>query len=174
MEENKEKLMITPDTKVFDLLEAYPELEKTLVELVPTFEDLRNPILRNTVAKITSLRQLAKIGEVELGELINHFRKQVGITEEYETEDSAGKPKWFDKSRIVKNLDARPILAKGEHPVGTVLEEVEELGSDEIYQLTTPFLPEPLLDKVSKAGFKVWTEQVGDEFHSYFIRNNGK
>jgi uncharacterized protein (DUF2249 family) len=179
MTENKEKLMITPDTKVFELLEAYPELEDTLIEMAPAFKKLKNPILRKTVARITSLRQAAKIGELELGELINRFRKEVGISEEFETDedylsDSSGKPKWFDELKIVKKLDARPMLEDGEHPVGIVLQEVKELGAGEIYQLITPFLPEPLLDKVNKAGFKIWTEKVGEEYRSYFIRNNGK
>ena len=175
---DKEKAMITPDMKISELLENYPELEEALVEAVPAYEKLINPLLRNTVARITSLRQLAEIGKVDLGELINQLRQQAGISEQFETDeelakDNSGKPKWVDESKIVKKLDARAMLAEGGHPVGVVLEELQDLKGDEIYMLITPFLPQPLLDRVKEEGFKVWSETVGKEYRSYFVRNNG-
>jgi len=72
------KLIITPKTKVYDLLAAYPELEKLLIDTIPTFSKLRNPVLRNTVAKITTLQQAAPIGNIKTEELINLLRKAVG------------------------------------------------------------------------------------------------
>ena len=39
-------LIISPQTKVGELLDAYPELEKVLFELSPAFSKLKNPILR--------------------------------------------------------------------------------------------------------------------------------
>ena len=51
------KEIISPATKIGKLLEDYPELEELLVGLVPKFAALKNPILRKTVAKITSLQQ---------------------------------------------------------------------------------------------------------------------
>ncbi|HOK52235.1 MAG TPA: DUF1858 domain-containing protein [Bacteroidales bacterium] len=41
---------ITPQTKVGELLEAYPQLEAKLLELSPKFGHLKNPVLRRTVA----------------------------------------------------------------------------------------------------------------------------
>ena len=52
-----QKLIITPKTKVLQLIEAYPHLEDVLIEYVPAFKKLKNPILRNTVAKIATLQQ---------------------------------------------------------------------------------------------------------------------
>ena len=52
-------LVITPKTKVMQLLDAYPALESLLIETIPAFEKLRNPVLRKTVARITSLQQAA-------------------------------------------------------------------------------------------------------------------
>ena len=68
------KLIISPKTKVLQLIEAYPQLEDTLIDYVPAFRKLKNPILRNTVAKITTLQQAATIGNVKVEELINLFR----------------------------------------------------------------------------------------------------
>ena len=56
------KLIISPKTKVLQLLEAYPALEDLLIDYVPAFRKLKNPVLRNTVAKIATLQQAAAIG----------------------------------------------------------------------------------------------------------------
>ena len=45
-------MVISPKTKVGELLDAYPELESVLMEMSPAFEKLKNPILRRTVARV--------------------------------------------------------------------------------------------------------------------------
>ena len=62
---------ITPETRVNDLLSNYPELESTLMRIAPVFKKLKNPILRKTIAKVTTLRHAAKIGNVSLADMIN-------------------------------------------------------------------------------------------------------
>ena len=42
------------------------------------FSALKNPVLRRTVAKVTTLRQAAKVGNVELTDMINRLREEVG------------------------------------------------------------------------------------------------
>ena len=39
-----DNLIITPRTKVYELLQAYPELEDLLIELAPVFKKLKNPV----------------------------------------------------------------------------------------------------------------------------------
>ncbi len=53
------KLIITPQTKVKELLDAYPELEPVLIDMAPAFKKLRNPVLRRTIARVTSIKQAA-------------------------------------------------------------------------------------------------------------------
>ena len=60
----QKELTITPDSKIGELLEAYPDLESTLLRLSPAFRHLKNPVLRRTVAKVASLRQVAAVGGV--------------------------------------------------------------------------------------------------------------
>ena len=66
MSQPKSGEAISPEMKVATLLKEYPSLEDTLYEIAPAFSKLRNPILRRTVAKATSLRQAAKVAGVEL------------------------------------------------------------------------------------------------------------
>ncbi|MFH0843803.1 MAG: DUF1858 domain-containing protein [Bacteroidota bacterium] len=51
------QLLITPKTKVLQLIETFPELEEVLINAVPAFEKLKNPVLRKTVARIATLQQ---------------------------------------------------------------------------------------------------------------------
>jgi hypothetical protein len=69
---------ITPDTIVADLLNTYPVLEDKLIEIALVFKILKNPVLRRTIAKVTSLKQAAVVGNVQLAVLINELRKATG------------------------------------------------------------------------------------------------
>ena len=71
-------LIISPKTKVLQLIETYPQLEDVLINYVPAFKKLKNPILRKTVAKIATLQQAAVVGNVKVEDLINLLRKEVG------------------------------------------------------------------------------------------------
>jgi len=157
-----EKIPITPETKIGVLLNSYPQLENLLLAMAPAFKKLRNPILRKTIAKIATLRQVAQVGEVSLSDLINTLRKEVGMQDkisltESDAQDVNAAPHWFNKSDIAKTLDARPMLEAGEHPVNLVIKELKDLHSGQIYELITPFLPVPLIDTAKKQGYQVWS-----------------
>ncbi len=74
----EKKLIITPKTKVSELLEAYPELERVLIDIAPTFKKLKNPMLRRTIARVTSLQQAASVGEIPVDVIVNKLRGIVG------------------------------------------------------------------------------------------------
>ena len=73
--------------------------------------------------------------------------------------------------RVVKRLDARPLKAAGIHPVEQVLQEVARLGPDEAYELVTPHVPGPILERAGALGVKATTVQTGpEEFVTTFTR----
>lgn len=168
------KLIITPKTKVLQLIETYPQLEEVLINYVPAFSKLKNPILRRTVAKIATLQQAATIGNVKVGDLINHLRKEVGqelMSDEAETPYNMTKPTWFDQNLVVQELDVREMLAAGEHPVNQVMSDLKKLPGNSIYKLIAPFLPAPLIDKASSLEVKHWVVREKDElFYVYFYK----
>ena len=168
------ELIITPKTKVAELVNAYPHLEQVLIDYVPAFEKLRNPALRRTVARITTLQQAATIGGAKVEDLINHLRKEVGqdrfagaATAAYTLE----RPDWFSESRVVAELDAKRMLAAGEQPVNQIIADLIALDQDDIYRLVAPFLPAPVVDKASSLGISHWvTQGDGQEMVIYFCR----
>ena len=169
-----EQTQITPETKISALLDHYPHVEDVLIEITPAFKKLRNPILRKTIAKVATLRQVAQIGDVSLATMINKLRAAVGQTTDSEIDDeskaAATQPDWFDSAKIAKSLDARPILESGQHPMSQVLDELKELKSGEIYELITPFLPAPLIDMAKQKGYHAWSkEEQADLVRTFFV-----
>lgn len=169
-----DKLIITPRTKIHELLEAYPALESTLIQLAPVFSKLRNPVLRRTIARVTTLQQAALVGNLQVHHLVNTLRKEVGQDNLEGLEASSGKqqqPSWFQEDRVVRRLDARPILAEGGHPLGEVLTGVKDLNKGEIYELITPFIPAPLIERVMAQGFDHWSKMESEDcIFNYFLK----
>jgi hypothetical protein len=172
----KKQLIISPKTKVLQLIETYPELEDVLINYVPAFKKLKNPILRKTVAKIATLQQAASIGNVKVGDLINHLRKDVGqelISEELDSPYNTLKPEWYNEELIVQEFDVRDMLAAGEHPVNQVMSDLKKLPNNTIYKMIAPFLPAPLIDKASSLLVKHWVVKEKDDlFFIYFYKDH--
>jgi len=78
------------------------------------------------------------------------------------------RPNWMIKENIVASLDARSILALGEHPLDRVLQETRNLNSGEIYEIITPFPPMPMIEKLAEAGFDTYSEQEEGLHHTFF------
>lgn len=172
--ENIHKLIITPKTKILQLIETYPKLEEILIEYAPVFKKLKNPILRRTVAKIATIQQAAAIGNVKVEDMINHLRKEVGqdlVSGEDSSNYTIIKPDWFDPEKVKLKLDASEMLAAGEHPVNQAIADLKKLAQNEIYELHVPFLPAPLIDKASSLNFKHWVNKKSEEeFIIYFCK----
>ncbi|MCU4163831.1 DUF1858 domain-containing protein [Carboxylicivirga caseinilyticus] len=170
-----DKLIITPKTKIFDLLEAYPQLEDVLISAAPPFKKLRNPVLRKTVAKITSLSQAATIGGLKVEELINTLRTEVGqkTTDNMEVEHGeyvTEKPEWFQEDEVIQTIDIRDMLNAGEQPVHEVLSAVKKLEANKILKVIAPFIPAPLIDKSLSLDYKHWLDKKGEEEFWVFFK----
>jgi hypothetical protein len=166
-------LIITPETKILELLVNYPLLEDVLIEITPVFKKLKNPILRKTIAKVTSLKQAAIVGNTKLDEIINRLRKEVGqdkiMIENIQQGNPLDVPSWFQQENVKASLDAIPIINGGGHPLDAVVKAVREMNEESIFELITPFVPAPLIDKVEQLGFHSWTTSAeGGIFKTYF------
>jgi len=167
-----DNLIISPRTKVLQLIEAYPQLEDILISFVSAFKKLKNPVLRKTVAKVATLQQAAAIGNVKIEDLINLLRKEVG---QDMCEEASGsvyntkKPDWFNENLVKKDLDAREMLGRGEHPVAQVMADLNLLENNSIFKLTAPFLPAPLIDKAISINIEHWVDKKSDELYNIYF-----
>ncbi|WP_288613010.1 DUF1858 domain-containing protein [uncultured Bacteroides sp.] len=165
---------INLQTKVTELLGAYPQLEEQLLKLSPTFAKLKNPILRRTVAKVTSLQQAAKIAGISPAQMVQALRKAVGLSsgemmkmEELLNENMDITPGWFDESKITIRYDACPMIDMGASPMAEIIRLSKVLKEGEIMELTAPFEPVPIMEQLKSKGFEIWYN--GSK--CYFIKN---
>jgi hypothetical protein len=174
------RLPITPETKVAELLAAYPELESTLIEVSPVFARLKNPVLRRTIARVTSLARAAEVAGLPARDLVVRLREAAGLAATADDlpveaacacggESSA----WADPGRVRWTVDADAMLATGTHPVGEVLVRAGELQGDELGLLRSSFKPAPLIEKLESAGYRVATVAGDGGFATFIGRRAG-
>lgn len=154
---------ITSHTKLFDVLEAYPELEKQIIKIAPPFKNLQNPVLRRTVGKLSNLEQVAKIGGMDVDKLVNTLRRAVGQEELSTTAGGAlavdisvdaNDPPWISaKPEVVVN--GTDLLANGEVPLGHINDLLTQISEGGIILLVTEFFPSPIIDAMKKQNREV-------------------
>jgi hypothetical protein len=171
-----EQLIITPKTKIYDMLEAYPLLEDVLIDLAPEFRKLKNPVLRKTIARITNLSQAATIGGLNIEQLVNALREKAGQGNIEQIDYTGSKyvtacPGWFKKESVIRTIDIREMLNRNEQPVHEVLSSVKMLGDNQILEVIAPFIPAPLLDKSMSLAYHHWIDRKGEgDFRVYFMK----
>ena len=170
------KLIITPQTKVGELLDAYPELEKVLFELSPAFAKLKNPILRKTVARVATLQQASVVGRLQVGDVVNRLRREIGQSElsdiESTEETTRIAPDWFDEKKITIRFDAVPLINSGSSPMAEIFSQSAQLKEDEILEVKTPFIPAPIIEKLKERGFESYSIESHDQVSNYFRKTS--
>jgi len=180
------KLAITPDTKVGALLDAYPELEQTLIEAAPIFNKLENPILRKTVAKLATIEKAAGIAGVDTRELVVKLREAAGLVTaepdgvggapakdkvESESKPRPGHaPYWATQCEIIATIDVEAMLEEGEHPLARVRRLLKEAEPGSAVRLESGFQPLPLMEEMERAGFAVYSESPSSGRWTTYIR----
>ncbi|MFA5973526.1 MAG: DUF1858 domain-containing protein [Lentimicrobiaceae bacterium] len=169
------KPLITPQTRIGEFLDNYPELEELLINLSPAFEKLRNPVLRRTIGRVATFQQVAVVGNIPLETIINSLRKAAGQNQTNEIMSTNNyleeKPSWFNTSAISETLDARQMLQAGQHPLADVMSKTSKMQSGQIFELITPFTPMPLIEKVNANGLLTYVQPVSEsEVHIYFYK----
>ncbi len=157
---------IEASTKVSELLDRYPQLEELLIGLAPPFKKLQNPLLRKSVAKVASLGQAAAVAGVRVNSLVNILREAVG---QEQLEGSVGavetgsyfseRPEWFDPEKVTASVDEIGDLHEDTMPLVRVNKKANQIGSSEIVELITTYLPAPGIDIMKARGFRVWCTQ---------------
>jgi len=169
------KPLITPQTRIGEFLDNYPELEDLLISLSPAFQKLKNPVLRRTIGRVATFQQVAVVGNIPLETIINSLRKAVGQNQTNEIMNTNNnleeKPSWFDAASVSETLDAREMLQAGQHPLAEAIKRTSEMKPGQIFELITPFTPMPLIEKITDKGFSAYVKTVADtEIHTFFYK----
>jgi len=169
-------LLITPKTRVGELLDTYPQLEPVLLDLAPAFKKLKNPVLRKTVGKVATLQQAAALGNTPVTEIINTLRAEVGQElfneSNIQGEINFQEPEWFHEDKVAVSFDATSLINAGQNPMQEIFRHLEMIGPGEIFMLSTPFVPAPIIELIHKKGYAHYCRQREQElWSSYFFLN---
>jgi hypothetical protein len=74
--------------------------------------------------------------------------------------------------RKFQTFDVRPILLKGGEPFPAIRARIEQLAANEGLAVTAPFLPSPLIEKLTSEGFRSRVEHQSDSWVTYFWRDD--
>ncbi|MEJ5203056.1 MAG: DUF1858 domain-containing protein [Anaerolineales bacterium] len=155
---------ITAKSKVQDVLTAFPALEEKIIQLAPPFKNLTNPVLRRAVGRLATLEKVAQIGNMDVLELVNQLRREVGQPELKSGKEAvlftqfapdAGDPDWImgEPQYIVNGTE---MLARGEVPLNRVNELLVQLAPGGYILLLTNFKPAPMIEAIAKQNRRVY------------------
>ncbi len=168
--------LVTPDTRIGELLAAHPEIEDFLVGLSPRFAALKNPIMRRTVGRLATVTQAASIAGMPAPELVMALRRELGqegseVTVVPNDAPTAPRPEWVETTEPSVVLNADELMAKGETPVNAVRQRLGELAPGQVLLLEVSFKPEPLMQAMERQGFDLHAEPVPEGAWKVWIRN---
>lgn len=170
------KSTINSETRISDLIKANPLVIETLVELNPNFSKLKNPILRNLLARRVSISGACKIAGCRLSEFMDKmvalgFKTEIPAELTQALTDDTMSAAVFTAGRSVVELDVRPVLASGEDPLKMILKTSKALKDNECLKIINTFEPIPLINLLCKQGYRSLTERPEvDTVYTWFVR----
>lgn len=170
-------ILINGKTKIYTLLKANPLVIDTLADFNPHFSKLKNPVLRNLLARRVSILEACRIGKCEPAEFMAKmsalgFEIEDSVSTASATTTSAEPTNPATGLKVVE-LDVRPILAKGNDPLKAILAEINALQTGECLKVINTFEPIPLISLLKKQGYSCWKLQEGPDLVSTFFIKSG-
>ncbi|MGC8765556.1 MAG: DUF1858 domain-containing protein [Brevinematia bacterium] len=175
----QEKELIKENDKIYDIVLKYPEVKERLLSISDKFQRLNNPVIFNTVAKLTTVKKASQVAGVYLNELLYELNDAIGLGKEFlefkkkeiytkkETilnkEEQKEKPEW---AKDLSGFEVKDVRDIGE-PFFSVLEFAKSHKSFGIIQ---NFKPIPLITYLENLGFESWTEFKDGAYYIYFYK----
>lgn len=163
----------TRETKIADLLEAYPDMIEILARFNPHFALLRRPALRKLMASLVTIEKAARTARVDVNEMLAAIYRAIGEPLPADpggpapavTPPDAPMPEELrdlpEERRVT--LDVRAEVRAGEEPYHRIMKAIAALRPDQVLRLGNVFEPVPLYDVLAGRGFARWVERRGPE-----------
>ena len=158
-------IQISTQTKLSDLIKAYPQLRNRLSEVNPKFKMLSTPMGNIMIPKTTVQDMIERSGMSE-EDLINGITNLISEIEN--TKEIINEPEWFSKISSFKKMDIRN--AQGNF-FPALREQAAKMQTGEGLEIIQKFEPLPLYEVMDGLGFERLTKQISEnEWHVYFYR----
>ncbi|NOY76576.1 MAG: hypothetical protein GXO76_01770 [Calditrichaeota bacterium] len=149
-------------TTLDELISHSPELEGFLETFVPGYTDVKQIPLKASVRKILTVERMALMKQTDVAAFVRLLQEKTGDLPADEPEKSiefeASDPEWI-KGVPLKVIDGVEMLNRGEHPVGSIGQMMQNAPKGEFVLLTTNFSPQPLIDAMQQQGYEVYSRE---------------
>jgi uncharacterized protein (DUF2249 family) len=167
---------IQPTWKIRQVLDRYPELLTTLLELSPRFAPLRRPLTRKVQSRLVTVEQAARVAGLEPATLVAALNHAAGLAVDVPPASpavvAAPALAWPDKLTVAAEVDARPLQERGEEPFSAIMAAVARVPVGQALRLRNTFEPTPLYEVLSKRGLMPRAIQHGpDEWEILFLHS---
>lgn len=169
--------MFTRDTRMSEVLAKRPELRTLLPAFHPAFSRLSHPVLGKVLPRLVTVADAARIAGVDEATLLevlhlpgppdpipSRERGTHSLTAA-PASPPGPPPAWL---RDAVELDARPLLARGEDPFTAIMAALRELPPGRPLTVVAPFEPAPLIRLLGKRGAESWVEVRDGAVHTSF------
>ena len=153
----------------------YPQLEEYLMRLNSKYKKLKNPVLRRTIGRVATLKQVAMIGGYHPLDLVNMIREELGMALlnrgdiEEGMDDGGKKPEWADIAPSV-TIDANELLDSDKNPLAETNKVLKNMKEGEVLLIKSDFLPSPLIDSFKENGKSVYSVKESNKSFLTYIR----
>lgn len=157
---------INLNTRIKTLLDVdRDKVIDSLVKINSNFSKLRNPVLRNLLARRITIAEACKIAGCSPNIFLNSMKAIGFVIDESIKEPVSTKVNTidFDLQTIVHELDVRPSLSKDHDPLKEILILAKRIGVGERMKIINSFEPVPLINLLAEKGFLYFTEVVSEK-----------
>jgi len=166
-------MVITRKTLITELLKVEKDaVIRQLTQLNPNFSRLKNPVFRNTLARMVTIESACKMAGCEISAFLDAMR-QIGFIVQDEAVQSDHAPTQVPSSQRAfdQELDVRPILAQKLDPIKIILQSIDTLKEGHTLKLIAPFEPIPLIHMLNSKGYTHEVEQEAGSVITYFWKD---
>jgi hypothetical protein len=170
------RIGIDPDTKLDEVLAAFPELEGVLTESLPVMQHDSGRLIWRSVTKAATLGQIARVAGISFEELVQRLQSagfrdfDIRQPEQRAQPLPERHPDWVQESPTAYDLVADDLIKAGRHPLGAVREHLKLLHPGEMIRLTSSFYPAPLIDVLRRGEVDVYSEEDATSHYVTYIR----
>jgi uncharacterized protein (DUF2249 family) len=163
---------------IAEVLKRHPQLLDVLLATSPAFGHLRNPIVRRVQARLATVAHAARVAGLDPTSLVRRLNDAAGLTPPEATPDATAEVGRAEAAApedapIVVEVDARPILARGEEPFGAIVGAAARVGPGQALRLLVGFEPVPLYGVLAKQSFGHTARQLApDLWEVRFVRQD--
>jgi uncharacterized protein (DUF2249 family) len=173
-------MIINANTKIALILKEHPDALEAIISINPTFEKLRNPMLRKELSVRTSLAMASKMAGCEVNDFFSKLSPlgfEIDMTTLPVEEKVKELPAFITtltEEQII-DFDVRDLLASGKDPLTLILEKIKTVQPGQVLKIINTFEPVPLIKKLEKQGFIVYADEISNDLvETYFYKQTEK